>query len=260
MKKAMATLTFLAVLTLAGCGSVTPSADVTPAATVASTEKAESSLKLIGEKSDAENVFDVVLANKTQKDIDSFTVKSGADDKYPANMLKQDDSFAVNESRLLYYAPTSTEDHALGNNGALANEEYTIKITFSDKKSAELHQFPFKDADTTEIFLDGDTAYIEYTSKFTGKKVSTKEAEKMIASTVAAETTTEAATESTTEEETVYTEPSYDEPVYTEPAPTYVEPATTQAPVYTEPPTQVPAPTEVPTEAPTGCGDNFLFN
>lgn len=264
MKKAIATLTFIAALTLAGCGKVTPAADVEPAttATKAASIKIEDTtsadkMKLIGDKATGTSVFAITVDNKTGKSIKGFTVKSGSEEKFPKNMLQNDDTFLKNERRMLYYVPVNSEGYAIGSSDAIANEEYLIKIDFSDDKSAVLHQFPFGDLEGCELHLDKDIAYIEYTSK-SDQKVSTKEAETMIASV---EAENQAATEADKDDEPVYTQPVYDEPIYTQPATTqyiapttaYIEPTT----VYIEPATGAPTPTEAPTEAPSspdgGC-------
>ena len=163
-------------------------------------------------------------------------------------MIEEKDPFVKNERRTLYYVPVKTSDVTYGDTDEIATQEYTIKITFSDDKEVELHQFPFGDLELGEILMDKDVAYIEYISKDSDKKVSTKEAEKMIAETAKAEEPTEPASEidNSYYEEPVYTQSYYEEPVYTQP--TYVEPTT----VYV-------APTEAPTEAQNpngGCIDN----
>ena len=107
--------------------------------------------------------------------------------------------------------------------------------------------------DEGEIKLEKDIAYLEYTSKETGDKVSTKEAEKAAAE-LAAESTTEAVSEVNPDANNNIDAQYVDEPVYTQPA--YEEPVYTQAP-YVEPTTVYVAPTEaqVPVEVTTGCGD-----
>ncbi|MBR5683340.1 MAG: hypothetical protein IKW96_08730 [Ruminococcus sp.] len=264
MKKVIATLTFIAALILAGCGNVTPSADVEPVTTTqAAKVKVEDTtsadkMKLIGDKATGSSVFTITVDNKTGKSIKGFSVKSGSEEKFPSNMLQENDPFIKNERRMLYYVPVNSEGYAIGNSDAIANEEYLIKIDFSDDKSAILHQFPFGDLEGCELLLDKEVAYIEYTSKLSDQKVSTKEAENMIASLEAEQ---EPTTEKPKATEPVYTQPVYEEPVYTQPATTqYVAPTTVYTEpttVYVEPTTQAPAPTEPVTEAPTspdgGC-------
>ena len=264
MKKVIATLTFIAALALAGCGNVTPSADVEPATTTQAAKvkvedtTSEDKMKLIGDKATGSSVFIITVDNKTGKSIKGFSVKTGSEEKFPSNMLQDNDPFIKNERRKLYYVPVNSEGYAIGNSDAIANEEYIIKIDFSDDKSAVLHQFPFGDLDSCELHLDKEVAYIEYTSKLSDQKVSTKEAENMIASMEAEQ---EPTTEKKKVTEPAYTQPVYEEPVYTQ-APTtqyvaptteYVEPTT----VYIEPETQAPEPTEAVIETPTspdgGC-------
>ena len=262
MKKFIGTMAFIAALALAGCGKVTTAANTQPTTTAPATKAAatepttsEDQMKIIGDKATGDSVYIITLDNKTGRDIKGFTIKADTEEEYPASMIEAKDIFAKNERRRLYYVPVKTSDVTYGDSDEVATQEYTIKITFSDDKEAELHQFPFGDLELGEILMDKDVAYIEYISKLSDKKVSTKEAEKMIAETNKSEEATEPASEieQSYYEEPVYTQPVYQEPVYTEPATQYVEPVT-----------QYVAPTEAPTEAPDpngGCiGGGGLFN
>ena len=249
MKKLFATLTFVTALALVGCGNVTPAASV-PQETTAATTTQEATepttstdkIKLIGDRAAGDTVYIITLDNKTGKDIKSFTVKAETEEEYPANMIDEEDPYVNNERRLLYYVPVKTSDVTYGDDDRIASQEYTIKIEFSDKKTAELHQFPFEDMEEGVIKLEKDVAYIEYTSKLSGDKVSTKEAEKAIAES---QEVTEPASEIEDNNNSYYEDPVYQEPVYTQP--TYVEPTT----VYVEPTTVYVAPTEAPTQAQT---------
>lgn len=255
MRKLFATLTFVTALALVGCGNVTPAASVTQETTAATTTQeatepttSTDKIKLIGDKAAGDSVYIITLDNKTGKDIKSFTVKAETEEEYPANMIDEEDPYINNERRILYYVPVKTSDVTYGDDDRIASQEYTIRIEFSDKKTAELHQFPFEDMEEGVIKLDKDVAYIEYTSKLTGDKVSTKEAEKAIAES---QETTEPASEiednNSYYEEPVYTQPYYEEPVYTQPATQYVAPTT-----------EYVAPTEAPTAANPngGCNPN----
>ena len=263
MKRSIAIITFLAVLALAGCGKVTPSADVaektTTTTSVATTEASPDELKLIGEKTDDSSAFVIELENKTGKDIKSFAVKTASDENYPANMLAKGETFEKNEKRTLYYIPTNSEGYAVGESDAVTSEEYTIKAEFSDGSSFVLHQFPFGDLKSASILFDGDTAYIEYTSTSSKEKVSTKEAEEMIETQ---KTSEEAPDNGSGSDEPVSPQTPDDEPVYTPPVTdAYIEPATEYTPpattVYIEPDTQ--APTQADPNG--GCiGGQGLFN
>ena len=253
MKKIIGTMAFIAALVLAGCGKVTTAANTQPTTTQPTTKAvatepttSEDQMKIIGDKATGDSVYIITLDNKTGKDIKSFTIKADTEEEYPANMLEPKDSFAKNERRRLFYVPVKTSDVTYGDTDEIATQEYTVKITFSDDKEAELHQFPFGDVELGEILMDKDVAYIEYISKLSDKKVSTKEAEKMIAETNKEEVTTEAASEieQSYYDEPVYTQPAYQEPVYTQPATQYIEPAT-----------QYVAPTEAPTQAAANDGN-----
>lgn len=259
-RKLILTLTLIAALALSGCGKVTTSADTEPtteAATEATTEETtEAEIKLIGEKTTGSSVFVITVENKTGKAITGFSVKTDSEEEYPDNMLDKDDKFEKNEKRMLYYAPVKTEATTSEDNDALISPEYTIKLEFSDKTTAVLHQFPFGDLDECTLKYEDKTAFIVYTSKLSDKEVSTKDAELMIS-------TTEPADEVTTQE----SKDGDDEPVYVPPteAPAYEEPATAP-PVVTEPIVTAPPVVDEPTEAPAtedpngGCiGDGGLF-
>lgn len=268
MKRLFGTLAFVAALALAGCGKVTASANSPEKTTEAVTTEAptepttsEDKMKLIGDRASGESVFVFKLDNKTGKDIKSFSIKADTETDYPANMISESDPYTNTQRRMLYYVPVRTSDVSYGDTDEVALQGYTIRMEFTDGKAAELHQIPFTDIDQAEILMDGEVAYLDYISKATNKKVSTKEAEKMIAETAAQQTATEAPSEiSQSYDEPVYTQPQYDEPVYTQP--TYVEPTT----VYVEPTTVYVAPTEAPTAAGAddpngGCiGNGGLFN
>ena len=69
-----------------------------------SEEKTEE-LKTIGEKpeKETEGILDVKLKNLTGKVITGFTIKNEKDEKYPDNFLKEDDKFAADEERELWF-------------------------------------------------------------------------------------------------------------------------------------------------------------
>ena len=62
-------------------------------------------LKTIGEKpeKETEGVLDVKLKNLTGKVVTGFAVKNEKDEKYPENFLKEDDKFAADEERELWF-------------------------------------------------------------------------------------------------------------------------------------------------------------
>ncbi|MCR5601231.1 MAG: hypothetical protein K6G33_10890 [Ruminococcus sp.] len=262
MRKSIATLAFIAAFALTGCGSVTQSANVSETTTAATTQAAtettttSDNMKLIGDRASGNSVCLLTVSNKTNKDIVSISVKSDIDKDYSANMINEKDPFVKNEKRLMYFIPEKQETITYEDSEHVATMGYTIKIEFSDKKSVELHQFPFKEIEYASLFIEGDVAYLEYTTKDKGEKVSTKEAEKMFSENEpATQAETEAATEAqannnnnnNNNNEPVYNpapsyeEPVYQEPVYTQPTTEYVAPATqAPAPVVTDPPAAEP--------------------
>ena len=249
MRKTLATLTFIAALALAGCGSVTQSADVaqtttattTSQTTTETTTSSDKEYKLIGKKAEGSSVFVLDLENKTGNDIISFQVKAESEKDYPANMLDEKDPFLKNEKRKLYYVPTKVSDIVYEDSDKVSSLQYSIKLVFADKKEVVLHNFPFGSLDSAEIFLEKNIGYIKYTSKLTNEKVDTKEAEEMTASLP--ETTTEAMSE---------VDPDANENIDAH----YVEDAT-QAAVQQQAPVQQQSPANEPA---TGCGDRFASN
>ena len=258
MKKFIGTLTFAAAHALVGCGNVTPAAEVSQTATEAtttvqvSTEPTTSTdmMKLIGDRAAGNSVYILTLDNKTGKDIKSVTIKADSEEEYPANMIDEKDPYIKNERRLLYYVPNKVSDVTYGDSDMIATVGYTVKMEFTDNKTAVLHNFPFGDIDEGEIKLEKDIAYLEYTSKESGQKVSTKESEKAIAENDA-ENDTETVSEVNPDannnidaqyiDEPVYTQPAYEEPVYTPPV--------NQEPVTQAPVAQTPVVTPEPTQA-----------
>ena len=258
MKKFIGILTFTAALALVSCGNVTPAAEVSQTATEAtttvqvSTEPTTSTdmMKLIGDRAAGNSVYILTLDNKTGKDIKSVTIKADTEEEYPANMIDEKDPYIKNERRLLYYVPNKVSDVTYGEGDEVATVGYTVKIEFTDNKTSVLHNFPFGDIDEGEIKLEKDIAYLEYTSKETGDKVSTKEAEKAAAE-LEAESNSESVSEVKPEANNKKDAQYVDEPVYTPPVnqePVYTPPVN-QEPVYTPPVNQEPVATPEPTQA-----------
>ena len=259
MRKTIAALTLISALALVGCGSVTQSANIPEATTAATTAEAtteptteKEEYKLIGRKATGSDVFVLDLENKTGKEIIGFTVKSETEEKYPDNMLEEKDTFTKDEKRTLYYVPNKVSDVVYGESDKIANLQYTVKLEFADKKEAILHNFPFDDLDSAEIYLEGDIAYIKYTSKLTKEKIDTKAAEEMTAKlTDNTEPVHEIDPEANEHIDAAYEEddtPSYS-PANQSPAPAAQTPAAN---------TQTPA---VNNQTPdSGCGNGFATN
>ncbi len=245
IRTAAALFAAMAVMAASGCGETETSSssvaeetssEITTEATTtteAPTEEAtEEQIGIIGVEQKGDAVCIVTLLNDTGKDIAEFSVKKSDDEDYPENMIANG-VFENDEERVLYYES--------------GEWEYSVKIVFDDDSEAELHNFPFDDIAEGTIKLEGETAYLVYTSVADNVEVNTKEDELEFASggdTEVQEDTT-AATQA---------------PVVTEP-PAPTEPVT-EAPVVTDPPaTEAPVVTEPATADPNeGCiGDGALF-
>lgn len=168
-------------------------------------EKVE--LKTIGEKTKGENVYKVALTNSTGKTIKGFAIKTGTMDSFGENMLDEDDEFADEEKRVLYYdATTAIQENEEAQKDAemQTSPDYTIQLIFDDDSTTELHSFPFTDVEKASIKFNNEesVAYIDYTSIEQDKKVSTEEAEIRIKQeNIAAQQAAEAAAQQAAQEQ-----------------------------------------------------------
>lgn len=192
-KRIMILLLVLTTVFLAACGngqnkepeaSTMPEAKETPAPEV---------FAVIGQEAEGENVFAVKLTNRTGADIVAVSVKDDSAETYPENMLPAEEVFVSGETRVLYYDAAEALAAAEANSAEAAADEpavtpeYTVQLTFADGSVQELHAFPFGDAEACDIFLNGEFAYLSYTSLSTKETVITQEAEQAIRDAAAAE-------------------------------------------------------------------------
>ena len=143
----------------------------------------EEVLKNIGTESDGENVYKVVLENKTGKDIVGFSIKDSSMTEFPVNMLEENDIFENDEKRNLFYDATSAVEAAENQetvedgNAKVLNPQMDIQLTFEDQTSLILTAFPFGDVEEAQICLEDEVAFVQYESLSSEELVSTKEAE-----------------------------------------------------------------------------------
>ena len=189
LRKLTAAAAALSLLfSITGC-VVTEESESEAPETVTETEKAtetetetetEPPMAVIGVEAEGENVFAVVLKNSTGKDIKVFSVKDPSLEEYPDSMLPDGEVFADGEERILYYdADSAVKAAAEAGEGAdpeqkAVNIDYRIQIVFDDDEEAELHGFPFGDADEAEICASETDVFVKYTSTATGEEVSTE--------------------------------------------------------------------------------------
>ena len=194
--------------TVTGCGS---KKEETP---VVEEEKKEPELKAIGQED--KEAFKVEVKNATGKNIKGVAIKLTDEDAYPENMLEEEDVFADQESRNLYYKALEknenedvTEESETTENDGTDDEKvleqgYDVQLTFEDDSTAELHAFPFGDIEKGDLCYADDVAYLTYTSIESKEQIDTKEAElavKQAAEQKAAEEAAQAAAEQKAAEE-----------------------------------------------------------
>ena len=182
MKRRTMALVLSCVLTFSAVGAVSvyaadqteQTADQAADATKDTEEKKE--FGTIGEKQ-TETDYQVEVKNATGKDIKSISISiDGAD--FTELKLSGEEAFKADETRVLFCTPkTKNEDGTDVKNPPV----YDLKITFTDEATAEqtLHTLPFGDADSVEIRLDEQVAYLVFTSKSLKKEINTLTSEKV---------------------------------------------------------------------------------
>ena len=172
-------------------------------------------LKTMGEKK--EGSYEVTLKNSTGKDIRTLAV-SVDQGEFGKSLLPATDVWQDQKEMILYVTPEKKEGEDETQDDT---SEYDIRISFIDNNVVTLHKFPFGDADRAEICLEGDTAYLKYTSRSLQTEQNTLEAEKAAGdptSQTAAAPGSSASTEASAQTsgsdashtDSSYTEPSYD--------------------------------------------------
>jgi hypothetical protein len=166
-------LMLCAALICGGCGSLNEK-------TQKATRKSHTVMKSIGTASNTMDTYKVRLENKTGKAITVVNIRDSVQYEYNDNMLEENDSFAANEIRYLYYDATNAMDAAQSQAIKKNKITYDVRLTLSDGVRSVLQEFPFgKMKNTAQIYYD-DTygiCYLRYQSKKTGKWINTRKAE-----------------------------------------------------------------------------------
>ena len=160
---ALLILTLSLTLILSGCGESSSNPETDASADISVENLSAEDLPVIGIKAGSNT--SVIMKNKVGQDITDIAIKPSSSEDYAAGLLSASDSFQDNESRVLYY---TLEDDK--------NVTYDIKLSLADGTECVLHGFPFEDVSSCTIWLNG-VAYIDYVSKDSGAKVSTREFE-----------------------------------------------------------------------------------
>lgn len=181
MKKKI--LTVLCVSILSAAMTISGSAPVF-AADEEKTEKETAEEKIIGEKE--EDAFHVQLKNASGKDIKALKIKVSGKTEYKdlESLLEQDDVFAADEERVLYFLPH--EEEKTDDTKEAKLPVYDVQLTFADDTIAEIHTFPFGDIEAGEIHMEGELAYLIFDSVSLKESVNTLETETKIAETIKA--------------------------------------------------------------------------
>lgn len=178
MKKRMRFYSGLALMICAAiiCGGCSSLNEKTQKAT----RKSHTVMKSIGTASNTMGTYKIKLENKTGKAITVVNIRDSVQYEYNDNMLEENDSFAVNETRYLYYDATNAVDAAQDQAIKKSKITYDLRVTLSDGSRSVLQEFPFgKMKNTAQIYYDKTYAicYLRYQSKKTGKWINTRRAE-----------------------------------------------------------------------------------
>lgn len=178
MKKRMRFYSGLALMICAAiiCGGCSSLNEKTQKAT----RKSHTVMKSIGTASNTMGTYKIKLENKTGKAITVVNIRDSVQYEYNDNMLEENDSFAVNETRYLYYDATNAVDAAQDQAIKKSKITYDLRVTLSDGSRSVLQEFPFgKMKNTAQIYYDKTYAicYLRYQSKETGKWINTRKAE-----------------------------------------------------------------------------------
>lgn len=213
----------MSVLLLTGCGTgneSAPEVETTSGSGSASAEleEEEEEEPLVPEEEtflpigeEEEGAYQIKLTNSTGMDITAVSVKTTEEEEYPDNFLVEEDVFAADEVRYLYYLPPVEEDAETeevqpeeADDADEADDReltvgYDVQLTLADDSVYILHGFPFDDVEEAELLLEEDVIYLKYISLSTQETVETREAELAIKAQEEAEAQEQAETESTAE-------------------------------------------------------------
>ena len=121
----------------------------------------------------------IEFTNKAGKGITAIAVKATGEAEYPASLFAVSEEIASGETVELLFGEIPAQE---GGAQRLAD----LSVTLEDGKVYELHRVAVFDIAEATMRVEGDVAYLEYTTE-DGASVSTLEDEKALAAHVAAE-------------------------------------------------------------------------
>ncbi len=145
-----------------------------PTASPTPTPDPDKGLPVIGEKSEAADVYKIRLVNKTGMDIIGIEVKSDDMSGYPENLLSSSQSLKDGEKAVFYYNAADALKEA-GDGGT--KPVFRVRFTFPSD-SVVIHNFPFGTADEVQIFVEDTygSGYLVYTPEG-GQEINTEREE-----------------------------------------------------------------------------------
>ena len=131
-------------------------------------------LGIIGKRT--ETAYRVILENDAGKIIKGISVRTDGGE-YSSSLLPEGTMFRVTRQMVLYVEPVEPK---VNEKGKIVPPVYDLQLTFLDDTQAEIHTFPFGDADFCEIHVKDDIAYLKFSSLSLKSMQNTLEAEKAV--------------------------------------------------------------------------------
>lgn len=138
-------------------------------------KKPDKEYEAIGNKT--ADSYEILITNSVGQDITGITAKSSDKQEWPDNMLASGKKFTKDETVKLYYTPEKEDTAVQEKTDKAVKPSYDVQLTFADGTICQLSSFAFEDMEEAAIKYEDKVAFLEYTSKETKEKVSTKEQE-----------------------------------------------------------------------------------
>ena len=133
---------------------------------------------VLGEESDAETTYKLLIENSTGQNIVQLAVRVRSDGYDTAKHLSEEDPLLPNRKAMLYYDASYAIKEAKQYGDI---PEYQIRFTTADGNYYVIHNLPFGEVDSIRLMLGRGYAYIVYTKMPENEEVSTRDTEREIA-------------------------------------------------------------------------------
>ena len=130
--------------------------------------------KILGEESDAETTYKLLIENATGKDIIQLAVRVRSDGYDTAEYFSESEPFAQNDRAMLYYDASYAIKEAKQYGDI---PEYQLRFTTEGGDYYVIHNLPFGEIEEIRLMLGNGYAYIVYTKMPENQEISTQKEE-----------------------------------------------------------------------------------